>query len=115
MTITGAPGVGKTSLVRELWETLAEEVPAPLRRTGRCLPYGDGITYWPLAGGPTRAVRAARRRSPEGGPAQLAGREILGLALGLDVAGDLHPLEARERFTERSSTSSRVSATNGRR
>jgi class 3 adenylate cyclase len=38
VTIVGEPGVGKTRLVRELWEALAEEDPAPLRRTGRCLP-----------------------------------------------------------------------------
>ena len=48
VTILGEPGVGKTRLVRELWEVLAEEEPIPLRRTGRCLPYGDGITYWPI-------------------------------------------------------------------
>ncbi len=48
MTIIGEPGVGKTRLIRELWEVLTEEDPTPLRRTGRCLAYGDGITYWPI-------------------------------------------------------------------
>lgn len=40
-TVLGAPGVGKSRLVAEL---------ARSRRTltGRCLPYGDGITYWPI-------------------------------------------------------------------
>jgi class 3 adenylate cyclase len=49
VSIIGEPGLGKTRLVRELWDLLADEEPAsPLRRTGRCLAYGDGITYWPL-------------------------------------------------------------------
>src|SRR5919201_4996760 len=49
LSILGDAGVGKTRLVRKLWEHLADESPEPLRRTGRCLPYGQGITYWPLA------------------------------------------------------------------
>ena len=35
---------------------------------------------------------------PESIVARLAGREILGLALGLDVGGDAHPLAVRDRF-----------------
>src|SRR5437870_3680592 len=34
VTILGDAGVGKTRLVRELWERLAAEEPEPLRRTG---------------------------------------------------------------------------------
>src|SRR5262249_33688057 len=49
VTIMGDAGVGKTRLVRELWALLADESPEPTRRTGRCLSYGRGITYWPLA------------------------------------------------------------------
>ena len=49
VTVVGDAGVGKTRLARELWELLADDDPAPLRRTGRCLPYGQGITYWPFA------------------------------------------------------------------
>ena len=49
VTILGDAGVGKTRLMRELWERLAEEEPEPMRLTGRCLAYGEGITYWPLA------------------------------------------------------------------
>ena len=40
-TIVGAPGVGKSRLVREL----ASSNPT---LSGRCLPYGEGITYWPI-------------------------------------------------------------------
>src|SRR5262249_11329669 len=44
VTIMGDAGVGKTRLVRELWGILQDEAPAPMRRTGRCLSYGRGIT-----------------------------------------------------------------------
>jgi len=100
VTIVGEPGVGKTRLVRELWELLVEEEPAPLRRTGRCLPYGDGITYWPLGEVLKEHFAILESDPPEEVTRRLAGREILGLALGLDVARDLHPLEARERLHE---------------
>jgi class 3 adenylate cyclase len=46
VTITGAPGVGKSRLVRELFKTVGEEARVLV---GRCLPYGEGITYWPVA------------------------------------------------------------------
>ncbi|HEU0246561.1 MAG TPA: AAA family ATPase [Gaiellaceae bacterium] len=100
VTIVGEPGVGKTRLVHELWELLAREDPVPVRRTGRCLPYGDGITYWPL--GEMLAEHLGLRESdrPEQVLARLEGRETLGLALGLDVAPELHPLDARERLHE---------------
>jgi class 3 adenylate cyclase len=42
-TILGTPGVGKSRLVEEFLERVEAQV---LR--GRCLPYGDGITYWPV-------------------------------------------------------------------
>jgi class 3 adenylate cyclase/tetratricopeptide (TPR) repeat protein len=44
-TVLGAAGVGKSRLVAELLEELGES--ATIAR-GRCLPYGEGITFWPL-------------------------------------------------------------------
>ena len=44
-TILGAAGVGKSRLVREFLEDLAGR--ARVAR-GRCLPYGEGITFWPV-------------------------------------------------------------------
>jgi class 3 adenylate cyclase len=45
-TLVGAAGVGKSRLVHEALATLAGSGARVLR--GRCLPYGRGITYWPL-------------------------------------------------------------------
>ena len=45
VTIVGEPGVGKSRLAAELIATGGEDV---LVLEGRCLPYGNGITYWPL-------------------------------------------------------------------
>lgn len=46
-TLVGAAGVGKSRLVAEALEALAAKSPRVMR--GRCLPYGQGITYWPFA------------------------------------------------------------------
>jgi class 3 adenylate cyclase/tetratricopeptide (TPR) repeat protein len=46
VTVVGDAGVGKSRLIRE-FATAAEERARLVR--GRCLPYGDGITFWPLA------------------------------------------------------------------
>jgi class 3 adenylate cyclase len=51
-TVLGAAGVGKSRLVAEVLETIDG---AATVAAGRCLPYGDGLTWWPLAealGGP---------------------------------------------------------------
>jgi class 3 adenylate cyclase/tetratricopeptide (TPR) repeat protein len=45
MTVLGVAGVGKTRLVSEL---VAEVGGYATVAAGRCLPYGDGITFWPL-------------------------------------------------------------------
>jgi class 3 adenylate cyclase/tetratricopeptide (TPR) repeat protein len=100
VTIVGDAGVGKTRLVRELWEQLADEDPEPLRRTGRCVAYGQGITYWPLGEVLKEHLGVLENDRPEEVRRRLAGREILGLTLGLDLAGDLHPLAARDRLHE---------------
>jgi class 3 adenylate cyclase/tetratricopeptide (TPR) repeat protein len=100
VTVVGDAGVGKSRLVRELWERLADEDPEPLRRTGRCLPYGRGITYWPLGEILREHLGILETDSPEEVRRRLGGREILGLTLGLDTAGDLHPLAARDRLHE---------------
>ena len=44
-TVLGTAGIGKTRLVQEFELSVAEEATV---LTGRCLPYGEGITFWPL-------------------------------------------------------------------
>ncbi len=44
-TIYGDPGVGKSRLAREFVAGLEGATVL----IGRCLPYGEGVTYWPLA------------------------------------------------------------------
>jgi hypothetical protein len=45
-TVLGSAGVGKSRLVAEFLSNIREQ--ATVLR-GRCLPYGEGITYWPLS------------------------------------------------------------------
>ena len=44
VTLLGAAGIGKSRLLREFLDEAGARVVI-----GRCLPYGEGITYWPLA------------------------------------------------------------------
>jgi class 3 adenylate cyclase len=82
-TVLGVPGIGKTRLARELVASLAGDA---LVLTGRCLSYGEGITYQPLR----EVVRdATGSDSPEAVLALLAKEpdservaEMLGAALG---------------------------------
>ncbi len=46
LTVVGDPGVGKSRLIKEF---AAGVDGASQVVRGRCLPYGDGITFWPLA------------------------------------------------------------------
>ena len=45
VTVFGEPGVGKSRLVAEF----AAEVERATILTGRALPYGEGVSYWPVA------------------------------------------------------------------
>jgi class 3 adenylate cyclase/tetratricopeptide (TPR) repeat protein len=49
VTLYGEAGVGKSRLVGELLAGLEAAAPTPRVVRGRCLAYGDGISYWPLA------------------------------------------------------------------
>jgi class 3 adenylate cyclase len=79
VTVLGPAGIGKTRLVRELATTF----PEVRLLSGRCLPYGDGITYWPFA----EIVRQACGLSGEE-PAVQARERIAALVTGADEDGE---------------------------
>jgi DNA-binding SARP family transcriptional activator len=61
-TILGAAGVGKSRLVREFLDDLGD---AAVTAQGRCLSYGEGITYWPVVEAVKEAARLDERDSVE--------------------------------------------------
>ena len=80
VTVLGAPGIGKSRLLVELSQRMGPEV---AMHWGRCLPYGEGITYWPVteivkdaagissdddAPGVSRKLGASPRRPSIAGP-----------------------------------------------
>jgi class 3 adenylate cyclase/tetratricopeptide (TPR) repeat protein len=74
VTVVGEAGVGKSRLLREF--TDGREGSATVIR-GRCLPYGEGITFWPIA----EAVRAAAGIT-DADPIAAAREKVLRLAGG---------------------------------
>jgi class 3 adenylate cyclase/tetratricopeptide (TPR) repeat protein len=48
VTLTGEPGAGKSRLAEQFRAILEERDEAFAWRAGRCLPYGEGITFWAL-------------------------------------------------------------------
>jgi class 3 adenylate cyclase len=48
VTLVGVPGIGKSRLVTELLRIVDEDEEIITWRQGRCLPYGEGISYWAL-------------------------------------------------------------------
>jgi class 3 adenylate cyclase/tetratricopeptide (TPR) repeat protein len=68
-TIVGGAGVGKSRLVREFIAGFGDE--ATVVR-GRCLPYGAGITYWPVMEAAQMAAAIDPTDSPRDARAKLA-------------------------------------------
>lgn len=48
VTLVGEPGIGKSRLVADLAASLDDRDALINWRHGRCLPYGDGISFWAL-------------------------------------------------------------------
>jgi len=86
-TVLGAAGEGKSRLVEEFLSTATESATI---MTGRCLPYGEGITYWPVA----EAIRPALGVQVFDAPDDVAAR------LDRVVAGDEHAAAIAHRLGE---------------
>ena len=48
VTVVGEPGLGKSRIVAELFNYIDARTDLITWRQGRCLPYGEGITFWAL-------------------------------------------------------------------
>ncbi|HEY2189278.1 MAG TPA: adenylate/guanylate cyclase domain-containing protein, partial [Caldimonas sp.] len=90
VTVIGDAGAGKSRLLVELIERVGSGVTIV---RGRCLPYGDGITFWPLVTMLREAAAIRADDSPESARAKVLGlvgdREIadrLAAATGLSAS-----------------------------
>ena len=92
VTIVGAPGIGKSRLVRELLSATKSRTRAVI---GRCLSYGEGITYWPLA----EIVRQVGGEDPRAVVSELVGGDD-GELVGERVAGAVGLTESASRTEE---------------
>ena len=70
VTVVGDAGVGKSRLIAEFLSEVADEADA---YRGRCLPYGEGITFWPLTGIVREAAAIVDDDPPDRARAKLVG------------------------------------------
>jgi class 3 adenylate cyclase/tetratricopeptide (TPR) repeat protein len=81
VTVVGDAGLGKSRLIKEF---TAEQADLATVIRGRCLPYGEGITFWPLR----EAVRDAAVIDTNDAP-DIAMRKLDQLVPDAEVAGRL--------------------------
>ena len=94
VTLVGVPGIGKSRLVIELREAAAEDEEIITWRYGRCLPYGDGVTFWAL-GEIVKAQAGIRENDTAALAAEKLGRAVADVVPEADrrwVEPSLRPL-----------------------
>jgi len=112
VTIAAAPGVGKSRLVNEFWQWADDQPEIVWWRQGRCLPYGEGITFWALGEIVKGQAGIRESDSPEVAEQKLetalealtaddADREWLSAQLGplVGAESDLQETDRAEAFT----------------
>jgi predicted ATPase/class 3 adenylate cyclase len=105
--LVGEPGIGKSRLVAELYRYIDDEPYLINWRQGRCLPYGEGITFWALgeivkaqagileSDGPEAATAKLDLVLPEGEERGWFRQRLLPL-LGIEASA---PAEREELYT----------------
>jgi class 3 adenylate cyclase/tetratricopeptide (TPR) repeat protein len=83
VTVLGAAGVGKSRLANEF---LARRGGGPRVVSGRCLPYGEGITFWPIVEVLRDAAGVSDADSPEEARSKLL--ELLEPATNTQLIGE---------------------------
>ena len=78
VTLMGEPGAGKSRVVREFFSYLDDLSELFFWRQGRCLPYGEGVTFWALG-----AIVKAQAGVLESDSAQEAGERLAACVAGL--------------------------------
>jgi class 3 adenylate cyclase/tetratricopeptide (TPR) repeat protein len=107
VTVLGGAGVGKTRLVLEAAGGLEDQ---PTLLLGRCLPYGNGSTFWPLAEVVRQAAGIGLEDPPATARAKLAALLAGGApdsALVAERVGQLIGLEADPAPIEEAAWSTR--------
>ena len=79
VTLTGVAGIGKSRLARELRSAIS---PRAAVAVGRCVPYGEGVTYRPLA----EIVRGLSERVDEDAITRLTGDDDEGRRIAARIA-----------------------------
>jgi class 3 adenylate cyclase/tetratricopeptide (TPR) repeat protein len=79
VTLTGPAGIGKSRLARELRNAIS---PRAAVAVGRCVPYGEGVTYRPLA----EIVRGLSERVDEDAISGLTGDDAEGRRVAARIA-----------------------------
>ena len=107
VTVVGEPGIGKSRLVAELFGYIDGRPELIAWRQGRCLPYGEGITFWALGeilkghigileSDPPGVARAKLDAVLPGGEEREWFRERLLPLVGIEASS---PAEREELFT----------------
>ncbi len=86
VTLVGEPGIGKSRLVHELFVHIEGMPDLITWRQGRCLPYGDGVSYWAL-GEMVKAEAGILETDPDGEAAAKLDRSVTELITEEDEQG----------------------------
>ena len=92
VTLVGVPGIGKSRLVAELGQAVADDDEIITWRYGRCLPYGEGVTFWALG-----EVVKAQAGIHENDSAEAASRKLAAMVDDLVPEGERRRIDSSLR------------------